>query len=281
MKNFILHRENDYKLTGYKWDIEDPVKTVCLIHGIGEHAGRYDRLAEAFNRQKIAVFAMDLRGHGMSDGKRGDCAPRRSVLGDIDALIEEAKRLHPDRPTVIYGHSMGGNISLDYRNRGKYNGDIAGYVISAPWIKLVRSVPKPLYILVKTAAKAVPEMTISSSVDTSVLGNPANNKKYEKDPLVHKKISLRCAIDGFDIGNALYEDTHQIAGEGRKRPMLLMHGQCDKICDIAGSDKVAENQKATCKYIRWQGLYHEIHNGGPESDGSEVIQTAANWIANL
>lgn len=281
MKNFILHRENDYKLTGYKWDIEDPVKTVCLIHGIGEHAGRYDRLAEAFNRQKIAVFAMDLRGHGMSDGKRGDCAPRRSVLGDIDALIEEAKRLHPDRPTVIYGHSMGGNISLDYRNRGKYNGDIAGYVISAPWIKLVRSVPKPLYILVKTAAKAVPEMTISSSVDTSVLGNPANNKKYEKDPLVHKKISLRCAIDGFDIGNALYEDTHQIAGEGRKRPMLLMHGQCDKICDIAGSDKVAENQKATCEYIRWQGLYHEIHNGGPESDGSEVIQTAANWIANL
>lgn len=281
MKNFILHRENDYKLTGYKWDIEDPVKTVCLIHGIGEHAGRYDRLAEAFNRQKIAVFAMDLRGHGMSDGKRGDCAPRRLVLGDIDALIEEAKRLHPNRPTVIYGHSMGGNISLDYRNRGKYNGDIAGYVISAPWIKLVRSVPKPLYILVKTAAKAVPEMTISSSVDTSVLGNPANNKKYEKDPLVHKKISLRCAIDGFDIGNALYEDTHQIAGEGRKRPMLLMHGQCDKICDIAGSDKVAENQKATCEYIRWQGLYHEIHNGGPESDGSEVIQTAANWIANL
>ena len=63
--------------------------------------------------------------------------------------------------------------------------------------------------------------------------------------------------------------------------MLLMHGDCDKICDIAGSDRIFENQKATCEYIRWQGLYHEIHNGGPDSDGTEVIEKAASWICKL
>lgn len=281
MKQFTLVRENGYKIQGYKWDVENPDKTVCLIHGIGEHAGRYDRLAGFFNDNNIAVFAMDLRGHGKTDGKRGDCAPRKAVLEDVDALIDEIKKEHPDCPVVIYGHSMGGNIALDYRNRGKYNGDAAGYVISAPWVKLVRSVPKPLYVFVKAARKLAPTLTISSSVNTSVLGNPIHNKAYEKDELVHKRISLRCAVNGFDIGNALYEDTHEISGEGRKRPMLLMHGDCDKICDIAGSDRIFENQKATCEYIRWQGLYHEIHNGGPDSDGTEVIEKAASWICKL
>ena len=67
MKQFTLVRENGYKIQGYKWDVENPDKTVCLIHGIGEHAGRYDRLAGVFNDNNIAVFAMDLRGEELAN----------------------------------------------------------------------------------------------------------------------------------------------------------------------------------------------------------------------
>lgn len=278
MENFIIKREDGFEICGYSWDIQNPKKTVCLIHGIGEHAGRFNRMAEYFNNHGIAMFSMDLRGHGKSDGKRGDCAPRFKVLSDVDALIDIANSAHPDTPIILYGHSMGGNIVLDYRNRGNKNGEIAGYVLSAPWVKLVRNVPKPLYALVKVMSKIVPSMAISSAVDAKVLGNPIHNEAYQKDELVHSKISLRCAVEGFDIGNALYFDTHEAKGEGRKKPMLLMHGDEDKICDVSGSDQVSFNQKDTCKYIRWHGLFHEIHNGGPESDGSEVIKKAAEWI---
>ncbi len=281
MENFIIERENNFKLTGYTWDIKDPKKVVCIIHGIGEHAGRYDRMAIEFNKNAIAVFAMDLRGHGKSDGKRGDCAPRDKVLSDIDELMDVATGAHPGVPLVLYGHSMGGNITLDYRNRGNKNEEPVGYVVSAPWVKLVRGVPKPLYVCVKGASKILPKLSISSSVDASVLGNKKHTETYTKDMLTHKKISLRCAVDGFDIGNALYDDRHEIKGNGRRKPMLLMHGDADKICDIAGSKKICQNQKGSCRFIAWEGLYHEIHNGGEKSEGDEVIKTAIDWILAL
>ena len=98
---------------GYHFPCDNPKHVVCLIHGIGEHAGRFSRMADYFHRAGIAVVSMDLRGHGRSQGVRGACAPRAEVLRDIDALIEYAREFYPNVPIVLYGHSMGGNITLD------------------------------------------------------------------------------------------------------------------------------------------------------------------------
>ena len=100
-------------------------------------------MARILAEKGIAIVSMDLRGHGISSGVRGDTAPRREVLADVDALIMRAKTLYPGLPITLYGHSMGGNIGLDYMMRGSKNYIPAKYIISAPWIKLVMSVPGP------------------------------------------------------------------------------------------------------------------------------------------
>lgn len=280
-ENFCLKtvREADKKIAGYHWKKEDPEHVVCIIHGIGEYAGRYDRVATAMQNAGNAVLSMDLRGHGISFGKRGHCAPRKEVLKDVDELISYAQKLYPEKPLILYGHSMGGNITLDYRKRGEKNYIPAGYIVSAPWVELVRPVTGPLYAAVKALSKVAPSLTISSGVSSKELGNPSVVGNYEKDPLVHMKISTLCAVDGFDTGTAMAEGKLQDNGGAEGTPMLLMHGTEDRICSIEGSRKVAAVE--SCQYIEWPGLYHEIHNGGEDSTGDEVIEKAIQWIQAL
>lgn len=283
-EKFELRRMKEGIIRGYSWHLEDPNKVVCIVHGIGEYGGRFNRMAEAFRKEKLAVLALDLRGHGDSIEKKGHCAPRTEVLEDISALILYAQEKYPGKEIVLYGHSMGGNITLDYRARGGFNDTPCGYIISAPWIRLVRSIPKPLYVLVKSMAKVAPEMTISSSVDEAILGNPLSVKPYNDNPMVHNRISVQCAVDGFEIGLGLEDGTHEDNGKAANIPTILMHGDADKICDVNGSRNIAKRltEKGDAfEYIEWSGLYHEIHNGNKESTGDEVIAKMIEWIKAL
>lgn len=137
-EKFELKKLEKGIIRGYSWHDDDPEKVVCIVHGIGEYGGRFDRVAERFREGGMAVLALDLRGHGDSVEKKGHCAPRREVLEDVSSLLEYAAEKYPGRKIVLYGHSMGGNITLDYRARGRLNHMPCGYLISAPWIRLVR-----------------------------------------------------------------------------------------------------------------------------------------------
>ena len=267
-------------IAGYRWDCEKPEKVVCIIHGIGEHMGRYERVAKAFNEEGIAVIGMDHRGHGLSAGTRGHTAPRREVLSDIDALITYTENNFQNIPIIMYGHSMGGNITLDYRIRGNKSHIPAAYIVSAPWIKLYKPFPKLVVSFAHIMAKIKPEFQVSSKIDENILGNPLNVRGYYKDPLVHSYITAACAADGFDIGEALYENKLTGNFGGRGKPLLLMHGDADMICSVAGSRAVAEYE-TNCRYVEWKGYYHEIHNGGPLANGDEVINMAVEFVKNL
>lgn len=283
-EKFELRKIDKGIIRGYSWHLDNPDKVVCIVHGIGEYGGRFDRVAEAFRKENIAVLSMDLRGHGGSIEKKGHCAPRNEVLEDVSALLEYAEAEYPGKELILYGHSMGGNITLDYRARGRLNDKPCGYIISAPWIRLVRPIPKALYVVVKALANVLPQMTISSSVDESILGNPLSVKPYNDNPMVHSKISLRCAVDGFEIGLALEEGTHEDNGNAAKIPTLLMHGSDDRICSVEGSRRIAkrlEEKDDDVEYIEWDGLYHEIHNGNKVSNGDEVIEKMVQWVKGL
>ena len=276
-ENFILKEVGPQQnIAGYHWPVPDPDQVVCLIHGIGEYAGRYERVAKAFNDNNIAIVSMDLRGHGLTFGKRGHCAPRKAVLEDIDTLIEFAMEKYPGKPIVLYGHSMGGNITMDYRKRGNKNSMIAGFLISAPWVQLVRQVSGLLYVTVTNLAKIMPQMTISSGVSEKELGNKKSIGEYNANPLVHKRVSLETAVDGFTTGELMAKGALEDNGGAKGIPMLLMHGDADKICDVKGSRKVAAVED--CEYVEWPGLFHEIHNGGEDSTGDEVIEKMIQWI---
>jgi len=271
------------RIAGYHYPCENAQKVVVLIHGIGEHAGRYARVAEYFAEEGIAVVSMDLRGHGRTEGVRGHCAPRKEVLQDIDALIKYAQNLYPEVPVVMYGHSMGGNLTLDYRARGGLNDVPCGYFISAPWIRLVRPVTGILYQIVKLFSKLAPAVAINSACEEEDLGNPEFVRPYKEDPLVHPKVTMLCAYEGFTIGTALEEGTNEDNGKAAHIPCLLMHGSDDKICDVNGSRRFASHQKQKeFVYEELPGYYHEIHNGGPDGlTGEDVIKRAIEFIKGL
>ena len=206
-EKFVLRKFEKGIIRGYRWPLDDPDKVVCIVHGIGEYGGRFDRVAEAFRAENMAVMALDLRGHGDSIEKKGHCAPRNKVLEDVSVLLEYAEKTYPGKPLILYGHSMGGNIVLDYRARGMLNGLPSGYIIAAPWVRLVRPVPKPLYGLMKMLARIMPTMTVSSDVNEADLGHPESVKPYKENPMTHNRISAQCAVDGFEIGLALEDGT--------------------------------------------------------------------------
>jgi alpha-beta hydrolase superfamily lysophospholipase len=269
------------QLKGYAWDLQNPRYVMCIIHGLGELAGRYDRMNDYLAKAGVASVSMDLRGHGRSGGVRGHCAPRKLVLGDIDRLIEKAQELYTGVPMVFYGHSLGGNIALDYKTRGRLNNVPAAYIISAPWLILKEPPSAGLLRMVSVLSKVAPSLTIKSAIDERILGHPDSVKPYKDNPLVHDKISMLTAIEGLQIGEAIVNGTLEDNGGSRGKPWLLMHGTDDKICDIEGSRALYKRAPENCTFIPWEGLFHEIHNGNETSRGDEVIEKMVAWIGEL
>ena len=278
-KNFDLYEgKSAENRIGYAWEVENPKAVMCIIHGLGELAGRYDRMNGYLSRANIAAVSMDLKGHGLSGGPRGHCAPRELILKDIDALIEKTQSMYPGVPMIFYGHSLGGNIALDYKSRGKYNDVPVAYVISAPWL-ILKEPPAPmLRKLVFLLSRIAPSLAIKSAIDEKILGHPDSVRPYNENPLVHDKISMLTAREGMEIGEAIVAGTHEDNGGAKGKPWLLMHGTDDRICDIKGSRALYERAPENCTFIPWEGLFHEIHNGNETSHGEEVILKMIQWI---
>src|SRR5919199_2405933 len=119
------------RLYGQGWQPQgEPLAVVCLVHGQGEHSGRYAGLAAALVEAGYAVLAFDLRGHGRSEGQRGHTPSYDAWLGDIARLLEEAGNRFPRRPRFLYGHSMGGNLVLGYALRRAHADPLAGVIAS-------------------------------------------------------------------------------------------------------------------------------------------------------
>lgn len=271
----------DTSIMGYHWRVENPSHVVVLIHGIGEYAGRYDRVAEFFKEAKIAMIGMDLRGHGCSAGKRGHTSPRRTILNDMDSLLEYAEVNYPTAPILMYGHSMGGNLALDYRKRGSLADKPVGYLVTAPWVILEKNISNHLFLFVKLMSKMKSDFQISSEVHSALLGNAEIILNQPNKQLSHGKITVGTAMDCFEVGEALLKGKSKKWSKKTNKPLLLMHGTEDRICSIEGSRKIEKVEGITCEYMEWAGLFHEIHNGNATEDGEPVIVAMIKWIKSF
>lgn len=279
-KNFQFESQGE-SLTGYEWEVENPKAVVYLIHGIGEHAGRYDHVAKYLNDAGIALIGMDLRGHGRSPGKRGHIEERSVVRKDIDNFITLIKKKYPGAPLIHYGHSLGGNISLDYRLRGELSAEPKGYLITSPWVKLVRPIPEALQSVVRVASKVAPKATIAQSIENKMLGNLEMINNEADSDLRHQKISLLTAIEGFDISKELITNSVSDEFGGGKVPMLLMHGANDPICDVEGSRAISKGYGDICEYVEWDDYLHELHNGTNDKSNEPPINKMVTWILDI
>ncbi len=278
-------RVKDTVLMGYHWSVDVPEKVVMIIHGIGEHGGRFHRLAREFNQNNMAALSMDLRGHGCSMGKRGHTAPRASILEDINELIQFTKQQYWEVPLILYGHSMGGNLVLDYRSRGEYSHSISAYVSSSPWLVLKRKIPKLMEKGVIFLGKRKPDLLISAGIKPQYLGNKNVLGEILNPHFTHNTISLLTAAENHTLGAALMKgEEPRNQKNGCHKPLLLMHGSQDPICSVEGSRsfaRIAEERGENVKYVEWSGYFHELHNGNREKDGREVMGEIIKWVKQM
>jgi acylglycerol lipase len=242
---------------------------ICLVHGLGEHCGRYIHLAEHLTSHGFAMVAFDLRGHGKSAGIRGHVASSEEFLVEIDRLLLEASRRYPDKPRFLYGHSLGGLLVLYYALKRKP--DLAGVIASGAGLRSSLEKQALKIALIKTLASIAPERLTATGLNAEHLSrDPEVVRDYKADPLVHDRASFSLAKGSLQ----LIPWTFQHAAEF-SLPLLLMHGTEDQITYPAGSQEFAELVKCDCTLKLWEGLYHETHN---EPEKEEVMNFVVGWL---
>lgn len=252
-------------LVGRHWPVENPKAVMTLVHGFGEHCGRYGPMASYLNEQGIAVVALDLRGHGKSEGRRGVIRSYDNFRDDLDVLLTKTRDLYPDTPQVLYGHSMGGGIVL---NHGSRQLDDLPIIASAPLITLTEPVPAALRLLVKALGKLIPKGAIGQPIDGTKISNlPKEQNIYLEDPLNHGKMGFHLAQGMVQNG----EDLSQYA-KNWDRPLLLMHSKADQLTGFQGSSGFASEAKQV-SFHEFETSQHELHNDAPRAEVYTLMST--------
>ncbi len=250
------------KIQSYAWSAAEPRYVVVLAHGYGEHARRYDHVAEALVGDGAAVVALDHHGHGRSEGERVSVGDTEDFTLDLDALVEQARAEHPGLPLVLIGHSMGGLIATRYAQR--HAGKLAALVLSGP---VIGGNPAFEQLL---AMDPIPDVPI----DPSILSrDPSVGEAYMADPLVYHGPFRRETLQ------AMFAAVQQIAqGPRIEIPTLWIHGELDLLAPLDATRPAAEAIRTEA----WQekiypGAMHEIFN---ETNRDEVISDVIAFIGS-
>ena len=247
---------------------ENTRSVIILIHGLGEHIQRYVYWADLFKKEGFGFAGVDLPGHGRSDGTRGNIRNYAQLEEMIDILLNTCKKTFPGVPVFLYGHSLGGNIVLDYLLRK--NPKVKGAIITSPFLRLAFEPPAVKLFLASIMKKLVPGLIQPSGLNANHLSHDESVvEKYKNDPLVHGKISV--SLFNASMEAAKYSLAH--ASE-LKVPILMLHGSDDQILSPEGSREFAGKTNMAELKI-WNGGYHELHN---EPFKDEVFAYILNWL---
>jgi len=237
------------------WEPEHaPRAVIALVHGLGEHTGRYHHVGEAFTKTGYALMGLDLRGHGRSGGIRGHTPSMEAYMLDIDSLIERARVRYPNLPVFLYGHSLGGILTLNYCLRRKP--DLKGVIVTSPALHSSLENQPVKVMLAKVLGTLMPTVTLSNGLDPATLSHDREVvEAYAKDPLVHDKASLGWGKTMLQANRWALEHASEFP-----LPLLLMHGKADMLAFPSSSMEFAAGLKDKCTLVLWDDLYHETHN---------------------
>jgi alpha-beta hydrolase superfamily lysophospholipase len=256
----------------YGWYVApelNPKAIVCLCHGWGEHSLRYKHWAERFLKYGYGFFAWDHYGHGQSEGKRGHIRNFGVFMEEINLVLSKASMLFPGSPIVLYGHSMGGNIAINFALR-EHN-PFRLLIATSPWLKLTNKPSAILSFLVKILNGILPALQINAPLNAEGISHvPEIVESYRTDPLNHSKITPRLLTE---INKA---SDYAIANiEKLEKPFLLIHGDSDPVTQYKESFEMSKKVK-TCSFIPFKDMYHELHN---ETINEEVFRMIKEWIS--
>lgn len=273
IQEFSWQTADNLSIYGCHWPVDKPRAVVGVVHGLGEHCRRYGHVAEAFAKAKIATIGYDRRGHGQSEGKKGHTISYQAFQEEIVELIKHIEAEYPETPLFLYGHSMGGNLVLQYALKNP-DASLAGIISSAPWIRLPNPPSGLLVVLAKVMSRLYPAFTQPNGLKTEHLSKDEEVvKAYINDPLVHDRITAKTAAEMMEAADEL----NQFSG-AFPLPLLLMHGAEDHITDPVGSKEFVDRISGQAEHQLFEGMYHEIHN---EAQQEKVFQKMIGWMESI
>jgi alpha-beta hydrolase superfamily lysophospholipase len=241
---------------------------VVLTHGRGEHCGRYSHVGDACAARGLRLWSYDLRGHGRSSGRRGDLLSYRLFLEDLDTVVALANGER--RPVFLLGHSLGGQITLNYLDRHPHS--CQGAVVASPYLRLAFAPPRWRLVLARLVGGLWPAFTQEPSVRAEHLSRDLAHLSSMPDPeLMHRRISARM----FEAIRRGAEHARLAAGR-IGTPLLLLHGEQDPVTCMRATREFFDQSVSRDKTLRtYPEMLHETHN---EIGRERVIEEVLDWI---
>lgn len=236
----------------HQWEPQDSYRaTFCLVHGLGEHGGRYHTFAEALVSAGFRVVAFDQQGHGQSPEKRGCIESYESMLQDIEAVLGWCAAQDGERPQILFGHSMGGNLSLNYALRELRQP--AAVISSSPMIRASREPAKWFVAVGRLLLRFMPNFQMKSSPQVErLMSDPAEQERFRQDELFHSFLSLRLGNDLLETGVWALQNRQRL-----RSPLLLTHGTNDYLTSTAASQEFAAQANEWCEFHLFEGHLHD------------------------
>ncbi len=251
------------------WTVASPKACVIIIHGYGEHCGRYGHVAQRFNEENFSVYSYDQRGHGESPGKRGTVGDFGPLRDDLDDFLKEVRRLVGSVPIFLFGHSMGGLVLALFTI--KYSPDVRGLLFSSAGVKAA-NVSFVLRFIATVLARIAPDQPVLELDITGLSRVPEVVDRYNADPLVyHGKIG---ALTGRALMKAI--DFVGLHFEEITLPLIALHGTEDRLVSHSASELLYEKAGSKDKSLKlYEGAYHEVFN---DLGSDEFMDDSVDWI---
>lgn len=252
-------------------EVQQARAALLVVHGLGEHGGRYRDFAEMMGTAGVSTFVLDQRGHGLSEGRRGHVTSFDVLLQDLDRFRREVSGFIDARlPLFLLGHSMGGLVALRYLE--EYDTPVRGAIILAPWLGTAVDVPRWKATMASALTRVLPSMPFRNGIDPDALcRDPVVVRAYREDPLVHDRITPRL----FTQASAAMGDVLRRSDRIRT-PLLFLLPGADRVVDTQRTLAFARSLAAPDVSIRvYPGHYHELLN---EPDRAATVRELRDWL---
>jgi alpha-beta hydrolase superfamily lysophospholipase len=247
-----------------------PKAVLLIVHGLGEHSGRYMNIVNHFVPLEYAVYGLDHIGHGKSDGEREMVSRFEDFTETLSIFYGMVSEWQAEKPIFILGHSMGGLITsyylLDHQDK------FLGAIISAPAVKIGEGISQATITMAKILSRVAPKMGMVALDVNTISRDPEVVNAYENDPLVfHGKTPARLAAEMLKAMLRVNAEVSQI-----KLPFIAVHGSKDSLADPDGSQMLYDQAGSEDKTLKiYEGLYHEVFN---EPEREQVIKDVELWL---
>jgi alpha-beta hydrolase superfamily lysophospholipase len=247
-----------------------PQAIILIVHGLGEHSGRYGNYVDYFVPRGYALYSFDTRGHGRSSGSRGYVERFDRFVEDIDRRAAEARSDWPGTPLFVLGHSLGSLMALSYARQ--HPDRLTGLIVTGTALQDALQMPAWQRRLATLLSHVAPALKMNNGVPLSGLSHdPAVAAAFKSDPLTHTWGTPRLAAEA-EVARA---QIRQGAPTWRV-PTLMLHGGADPVCLAEGARQfVAQTPPGLVEYHEYAGLYHEIHN---EPEKEQVFHDIETWL---